>query len=155
MLMMMLLSAMTVAQGDDWEPILPAPPATTSDECPKAFALVPGEPPPLGLVGEDGLVVCRATALPDSWAAHMLLIKAWANQTAPRYRALDLENQALQLELTWNKDRVQQLEDFAAKPTPWLQRPTTQRWAGRLETTVVFIVAAAIVINADLMKVNR
>jgi hypothetical protein len=132
------------AAADDgaFSPELPAPARPLADECPEAVDLVPGQPLPAGLLDAQGRVRCRATVVPTSDLADLLLVDAWAHQAQPRLALA-------QLDLGWEQARRAELEAALNRPIPWTQRPETQRWAGRIETVVTFAVVGGLYALAD------
>lgn len=119
--------------GDSFAWKLPRPVSPVRVECEDPVDLVVGQPLPDGLLDEQGLVRCYATVVPTSTLAHLLLVDAWAGQAWPR-------GARLQLELDWERERVEQL----SAPLPLIQRPAMQRNLGRIETFVILGLALGV-----------
>jgi uncharacterized protein (DUF2164 family) len=50
-----------------------------------------------------------------------------------------IEVTKLNMEIDWYKEKLEQ----ANQPVPWVEKPTTQRWLGRIETIVVVGIVTA------------
>lgn len=122
------------------------------DECPHAVDLVPGRPMPVGLVGADGIVLCRATVVPTSELAYLLDRDTWADQVLPRFRLLDLDLERAELVSRWERERANRLQALLDKPTPFLHRPGTQRLIGAVEALAVTVVVGAILANTGALR---
>ena len=55
------------------------------------------------------------------------------------YKIANIEISSLEMQRDWYKNR---LED-QLKPKPWIDRPSTQRWLGRIETIVIVGIVTA------------
>lgn len=123
-------------------PSLGAPPVSVlspvAGECPQALALTPGEPPPPGLIGADGLVRCAAIAVPTSEGLTAL---ARADAYLQIVEERPLVERAWRRELAYWHGTTLDLR----KPPPIWARPTTQRWIGRAEAYGTVVLAALLV----------
>jgi len=126
------------ALGSDVPITRPEAPKASAGQCGKNIALTKGKSVPLILAstGPRPALTCSAVAVPLSDYADLLATEQWANAVAARYK---LDTTLLETELDWYK---KQLEE-ESKPPPFLERPGTQRWFGRLETLVTVGVVAA------------
>ena len=79
---------------------------------------------------------CSAVAVPLSDYADLLSTEAWSKNLSARYK---IDTAELTRERDWYKDRL----DLELKPKPWLERPGTQRWLGRIETIVIVGIVTA------------
>lgn len=143
--MIALLATIATAQEFSWS--VPEIPQPVANECPAAVDLVVGQPLPAGLVDSQGRVTCYATVVPTSDLAGLLLTESWALQARPR-------GERLELELDWEQERYRRLVDEFEKPTPWLQRPGTQRTLGRVETVAVMALAVGLYAVLDSQVVR-
>ena len=136
--MIAALLAVSLAVASDLE--RPKDPTPTKNECPKAYALRPGQPPPAELVDETtGLVKCGAVAEPTSRLAYLLAVEKHRD-ALERLWVLDVE--MLKTERNFYRDRYLD----AASP-PWYRTPAANRWAGRLETLVAVAVVGVLTSN--------
>ena len=122
------------AMGED---LLPRPktPAPVSGQCDRNLPISEGRPLPRGLLLPSGSASCSAVAVPLSDYADLLATEKWGESVAAQYR---LDVTQLKQERDWYKAKLQE----ELKPTPWLERPSTQRWLGRLETLATVGVVA-------------
>jgi hypothetical protein len=74
-------------------------------------------------------------AVPLSQFADLLQTEKWAKAVASQYT---IQTSALEMERDWYKTKLEE----ESKPVPFLERPGTQRWFGRLETLVTVGVVA-------------
>ena len=118
-----------------WAPPEAASPADV--DCPRFLTLETGKPPPAGLI-VDGLLTCDATVVPPTDLEYLLRVEAWAQMAAPRGRLLSLD-------VTWERERADRYKVALEKPPPFIESPTVQRWAGRLETLAVLTLAVVAV----------
>ena len=107
----------------------PPQPVTSVDECTQSTALVLGQPVPAELLA-DGVLKCSAVAEPTSSLTYLLAIERYST-AADELHASQLMR--LQLERDWYKAKAQ----LELQPQPWIERPGTQRWLGRLEMLAV------------------
>lgn len=127
--------AVSLAVASDLE--RPKEPTPTQDECPEAYALRPGQPPPAALVDKTtGLVKCGAVAEPTSRLAYLLAVEKHRD-ALERLAALDVK----MLETERDFYRARYLD--AASP-PWYRTPAANRWAGRLETLAAVAVVGVL-----------
>jgi hypothetical protein len=135
----MLLSLIITgpAFGGDVPIKRPEPPAPVAGQCAKNFALTKGKPLPTALVYQPSnpLLACSAVAVPLSDYADLLATESWAKAVASQY---ELDTKLMEAELDWYKKQL----DQQLQPPPFLERPATQRWMGRLETLVTVAVVA-------------
>jgi|TARA_R100000084_G_scaffold34142_1_gene13497 hypothetical protein len=117
-------------------PAKPSPPDIIPGQCAKVFPINKGQPLPVELSIDLSSASCSAVAVPLSDYADLLSLEKWGNST---YKISSIEISQLQMERDWYKN---QLND-ALKPKPWLERPATQRWLGRIETIVIVGVVTA------------
>jgi hypothetical protein len=75
-------------------------------------------------------------AVPLSQFSDLLQTEVWGKSVAQQYK---VDTAALEMERDWYKAKLEK----ELEPTPWLERPSTQRWFGRLETLVTVGVVAA------------
>ena len=99
-------------------PERPEPPKSIAGQCSKNFALTKGRP------------------LPAELSADLLATEKWGLAT---YKIASIEIASIEMERDWYKNRL----EGELKPKPWLDRPSTQRWLGRIETMVVVGIVTA------------
>ena len=126
------LACSTPAQALEPLTIRPDVPPAVPGQCAQNYALNKGKLFPQKLVGVANPAVssCSAVVVPLSDYADLLATERWAEAVKARY---ELDTSMLQTELTWTKARLEQ----ELKPPPWMDRPSTQRWFGRVETIVI------------------
>lgn len=132
--------ALANPEGFAWAP--PRRPEASPVDCPRAYDLVPGRPVPPDLLDEDSLVRCAAVVVPPPDAAHLLLYGAWSEQAVSRGLRGELR-------LSVAQERVEALRAELDEPTPWSQRPATQRTLGRVEMVVAVALVGALIIGLD------
>ena len=114
----------------------PKAPDPVKGECLKVLPITYQKPLPLILVDDSGVAKCSAVAVPLSQFSDLLQTEKWGVSIESQFK---IETSKLEMERDWYK---QQLDD-ALKPKPWLERPGTQRWLGRIETIVIVGVVTA------------
>ena len=126
----------------------PAESAPIPTQCARSVALRTGQPIPMGVIDEEGRVICDAVAVPTSTLGDLLILEewvetqiAWGDAVEARYR---LDTASLHRELTWTYGRIKLLE----QPPPFWDRPSVQRTIGRLETLATVASVGAIVVYA-------
>ena len=118
------------------EPIKrPETPKSVAGECLKVYSLTRGQPLPSPLLSPSGKAHCSSVAVPLSQFSDLLQTEVWAKSVAQQYK---VDTAALEMERDWYKRKLEQ----ELKPVPFLERPSTQRWFGRLETLVTVGVVA-------------
>lgn len=132
------VSLAAMAADFDWQ--IPDHPDRVPGECAQAVDLVPGQPLPDGLLDERGRIACRATVVPTSQLAELLLVDAWARQAAPRGRLLLTEHE-------WQEARYAALLDTRDRNTR-----KGQRTLGRVEGAlgVALLVGLYVAVDAAL-----
>ena len=128
-----LLSTLAFAADPPMRPELPQP---VVGQCDKNYGLTKGQPLPSTLVGESGSAACSAVVVPLSNYADLLATEEWAKLLAKRYQIDTVE---LERETDWYKAKLEE----ANQPVSWMDKPSTQRWFGRIETIVVVGVVTA------------
>ena len=122
-----LLSTLAFAADPPMRPELPSP---VVGQCDKNYGLNKGPPLPSTLVDESGSATCSAVVVPLSDYADLLATEEWAKLLAKRYQIDTVE---LERETDWYKTKLEE----ANQPVPWMEKPSTQRWLGRMETILV------------------
>ena len=119
------------------EPIArPEPPKEVAGECKKVYSITRGQPLSAALLPPSGGASCSAVAVPLSQFADLLATEKWGTSVAQQYK---VDIAALEMERDWYKAKLEK----ELEPVPFLERPGTQRWFGRLETLVTVGVVAA------------
>ncbi len=132
---MILLCLIGVALGSP-VPQRPPPPDKVVGECSSNIPISQGQLLPDGIASSSVQAHCSAVAVPLSQYADLLNTEQWAVALNKRYH-LDVAN--LKYEVQWYKDKLNQ----ETKQKPFLERASTQRWLGRIETLVVVGVVTA------------
>ena len=114
----------------------PDAPDPVKGECLKVLPINEHKPLPTALFENTGIAKCSAVAVPLSQFSDLLQTEKWGVALQSQYR---IETSRLEMERDWYKE---QLND-ALKPKPWLERPGTQRWLGRIETIVIVGIVTA------------
>tara|TARA_R100000008_G_scaffold79368_1_gene60993 strand:- start:1186 stop:1626 length:441 start_codon:yes stop_codon:yes gene_type:complete len=119
------------------EPIKrPEAPKPVAGECSKVYSINRGQPLPSPLLSPSGKANCSSVAVPLSQFSDLLQTEVWAKSVAQQYK---VDTAALEMERDWYKAKLEK----ELEPTPFLERPATQRWFGRIETLVTVGVVAA------------
>mgnify|MGYP003638950047 CR=1 FL=1 len=100
----------------------PATPEPVKGECFKVVPINKGKPLSPVILDTDGIAKCSALAVPLSQFSDLLQTEQW-----------------LDMEIDWYKTKLEQ----ANQPVPWVEKPATQRWLGRIETIVVVGIVTA------------
>ena len=127
-----LLSSLALADL----PERPDAPDPIAGQCAKNIALNKGRPLPAELSVDVSFTYCSAVAVPLSEYADLLATEKWG---VSAYKIANIEISSLEMQRDWYKNR---LED-QLKPKPWIDRPSTQRWLGRIETIVIVGIVTA------------
>ena len=77
-----------------------------------------------------------ALAVPLSQFSDLLQTEQWGVAIQSQYK---IETARLDMEIDWYKTKLEQ----ANQPVPWVEKPATQRWLGRIETIVVVGIVTA------------
>ena len=113
----------------------PGPATPVDGECAKVYPIRLGQPLPEALSTSSRLMLCSAVAVPLSDYADLLATEEWAKAVAAQYA---IDTGALEADIEWYTAKLEE----ESKPPPFLERPGTQRWFGRLETLVTVGVVA-------------
>jgi len=117
-------------------PQRPKPPAEVVGECEKVLAVDKGRPLPELFRISPSSSPCSGLVVPLSDYADLLNTESWAEAIDAQYR---LDISAIKMERDWYKTKLEQ----ANLPEPWIERPVTQRWVGRIETLIVVGIVTA------------
>jgi len=119
-------------------PERPAPPEKVQGECRVNYPISQGRLLPEGLAISSVQASCSAIAVPLSEYADLLATEQWSIALNKRYR---IDTLLLEKDIDWYKNRLAE----ETKQKPFLERSSTQRWLGRIETLIVVgIVSASI-----------
>lgn len=130
----MILLLLGVALAADPIP-RPAPPEKVVGECDSVLSISRGTALPGSLLSPSGSAKCSAVAVPLSDFQDMLATEKWGEANYKKYL---VDVAALEMERDWYKSKLEE----ETKPKPFLERPGTQRWFGRIETLVTVGVVA-------------
>ncbi len=108
----------------------PATPNPVDGECYKVLPINKGKALPQVIVEPPGVAKCSAVAVPLSQFSDLLQTEQWGVAIQSQYK---IETSMLQMEIDWYKTKLNE----EMQPQPWMERPATQRWFGRIETIVV------------------
>ncbi len=114
----------------------PSPGQPAPGDCDRAVPVRIGDPIPSGVAGADGLAVCTGVILPPSQLAYLLKLEAYV-KASERMHMLDVD--LLKQERNYYRDQL----TIATRPPIWYERPSVQRWAGRVETLIAVGLAAS------------
>jgi len=127
--MMMILLFLGMALASD--PIeRPATPDPVDGECYKVLPINKGKALPQVIVEPPGVAKCSAVAVPLSQFSDLLQTEQWGVAIQSQYK---IETSMLQMEIDWYKTKLNE----EMQPQPWMERPATQRWFGRIETVLI------------------
>jgi len=107
-----------------------------SGECVQAIPVRIGDPLPSLVAGADGQAKCTGIVLPPSQLAYLLKLEAYV-KAAERMHMLDVD--LLKQERDFYKEQL----TIATQAPIWYEKPTVQRWAGRVETLIAVGLAAS------------
>ena len=114
----------------------PAQPEAVEGECAKVYPISRGQPFPIQIAESTaGTASCGAVVVPLSDYADLLKLEKWGTALEKQYR---IDVAELESDRDWYKAKLEE----ETKPPPFLERPGTQRWFGRLETLVTVGVVA-------------
>tara|TARA_R110000822_G_scaffold8575_12_gene33685 strand:+ start:4180 stop:4623 length:444 start_codon:yes stop_codon:yes gene_type:complete len=125
-----------VALGVPPLPERPAPPDRVPGECDTNYPISLGRSLPDGLATPSVLANCSAVAVPLSEYADLLGTERWSIAIEKRYK---LDTFVLKNERDWYKNRLEE----ELLPKSFVERPSTQRWLGRIEMIVVVGIVTA------------
>ena len=131
-----MLSSAVHAEDKYSLPLRPEVPTPVMGECEKVFAIDEGRPLPELFRISPSSSPCSGLVVPLSDYADLLGTEKWAKAINAQYK---IDISALKMERNWYKDKL----DAELKPEPWMERPETQRWFGRIETIVVVGIVTA------------
>ena len=114
----------------------PETPKPVDGECSRVYPINRGQPFPTPVVCPSGNAGCSAVAVPLSQFSDLLQTEEWGKAVYQQYK---INVAALEMERDWYKQKL----DAELKPKPWIERPATQRWLGRIETIVVVGIVTA------------
>mgnify|MGYP003625615533 CR=1 FL=1 len=114
----------------------PFPIAKSKFQCIKSFGITKGVTVPSEVAQPSGIARCSGVLVPISEFADLLATERWAVSLEMQYK---LDVSELERERDWYKKKL----DFETKPKPFWERPSSQRWLGRLETIVVVGIVTA------------
>ena len=132
--MIHLLVLISVALAADPIP-RPVPPEKVVGECSRAIPISRGTALPGTLLSPSGSAKCSAVAVPLSNFQDLLATEKWGEANYKKYL---IDVAALEMERDWYKNKLEE----ETKPKPFLERSSTQRWFGRIETLVTVGVVA-------------
>jgi len=113
----------------------PEPATPVDGECAKVYPIRIGQPLPVALSPTSVSMRCSAVAVPLSDYTDLLATEEWAKAISAQYA---IDTGALEADIAWYTAKLEK----EMKPPPFLERPGTQRWFGRLETLVTVGVVA-------------
>tara|TARA_R110000824_G_scaffold385420_2_gene579681 strand:- start:270 stop:716 length:447 start_codon:yes stop_codon:yes gene_type:complete len=114
----------------------PATPDPVKGECFKVVPINKGKLLSPVIIDTDGIAKCSALAVPLSQFSDLLQTEQWGVAIQSQYK---IETARLDMEIDWYKTKLEQ----ANQPVPWVEKPATQRWLGRIETIVVVGIVTA------------
>ena len=106
------------------------------DECFKVIPLNKGQSISPIIIDDSMKAKCSAVVVPLSQFADLLQTEQWGVAIQSLYK---IETTRLDMEIDWYKSKLEQEN----KPTPWVEKPATQRWLGRIETIVIVGIVTA------------
>ena len=131
-MILLILLMLSPAQAEDKYdlPLRPEAPAAVLGECSKVFSIDEGRPLPELFRISPSSSPCSGLVVPLSDYADLLNTEKWAKVISAQH-TLDISD--LQMQVDWYKERLL----IESAPPPWMEKPATQRWFGRIETIVI------------------
>ena len=114
----------------------PDAPKAVDGECAKVYPINRGQPLQPPVVSPSGNAGCSAVVVPLSQFSDLLQTEEWGKSVAQQYT---IRTAALEMERDWYKEKL----DAELQPKPWIERPDTQRWLGRIETILIVGIVSA------------
>jgi len=114
----------------------PAVPDPVDGECLKVVPINQNQTISPIITNPDGILKCSAVAVPLSQFSDLLQTEKWGVAIQSQYK---IEVARLDMEIDWYKHKLEQ----ANQPVPWMEKPSTQRWLGRIETIVIVGIVTA------------
>ena len=115
----------------------PDAPKPVDGQCRKTYPIREGQPfPPSLLSSSPSIASCSGLVVPLSDYADLLATEEWGKSLEKQFR---LEVSVLEMELDWYKKRL----EIKTAPKPWTEKPSTQRWLGRIETIIIVGIVTA------------
>ena len=108
----------------------PATPTPVDGECYKMIPINKGKAVSQVIVDTSGVAKCSAVVVPLSQFSDLLQTEQWGVAIQSQYK---IETSMLQMEIDWYKTKLNE----EMQPQPWMERPATQRWFGRIETVLI------------------
>lgn len=108
------------------------------NDCAQAIPVRAGQPFPSLATGANGQAKCSGVLLPPAQLAYLLKLEEYV-EAVERMHMLDID--LLKQERNVLKNQLA----IANEPIPWHERPSTQRWVGRIETLVAVGLAASMI----------
>ena len=129
----LLFLGMAFASDPIDRPVAPDP---VDGECLKVVPINKNQAIPSIILSSNALAKCSAVAVPLSQFSDLLQTEKWGVAIQSQYK---IETARLDMEIDWYKNKLQQ----ANQPVPWMEKPSTQRWLGRIETIVIVGIVTA------------
>tara|TARA_R110000796_G_scaffold94042_1_gene198744 strand:+ start:481 stop:924 length:444 start_codon:yes stop_codon:yes gene_type:complete len=133
MMTILLFLGMALASDPIERPSISKP---VDGECYKVLPINKGKALPQVILDTPGVAKCSAVAVPLSQFSDLLQTEQWGVAVQSQYK---IETSMLQMEIDWYKKKLVE----SNQPVPWLEKPATQRWLGRIETIVVVGIVTA------------
>tara|TARA_R100000008_G_scaffold30427_1_gene16936 strand:- start:2864 stop:3319 length:456 start_codon:yes stop_codon:yes gene_type:complete len=136
--MILFLASMLLAQADEPKytlPPRPNVPEKVDGQCERTIPVTRGRPLPESFRISPSSSPCSGVVVPLSDYADLLATEEWAKAVNAQYK-IDIAE--LQTNIEWHKYMLEE----ATKPIPWMEKPSTQRWFGRIETLAVVVVVS-------------
>ena len=133
MMTILLFLGMAFASDPNDRPAVPDP---VDGECSKVVSINKNQTVSPIILSSNDLAKCSAVAVPLSQFSDLLQTEKWGVAIQSQYR---IETARLDMEIHWYKTKLEQ----ANQPVPWLEKPSTQRWLGRIETIVIVGIVTA------------
>jgi len=129
----LLFLGMAFASDPIDRPVAPDP---VDGECVKVVSINKNQTISTIITNSDGIAKCSAVAVPLSQFSDLLQTEKWGVAIQSQYK---IEVARLDMEIDWYKNKLEQ----ADQPVPWIEKSSTQRWLGRIETIVIVGIVTA------------
>ena len=136
MIPLLLSLSLGLAHADSL--VAPTQGESAPNDCTEAIPVRTGRPLPSLVAGADGQAVCTGVILPPAQLAYLLKLEAYV-KASEKMHMLDID--LLKQERNFYRDQLA----IATRSPVWYEKPSVQRWAGRLETLVAVGLAASVV----------
>ena len=132
----MIALLLTLATGWAGDLTPPTVKPLSPGDCAQSTPVQAGRVVPPSVYSLDGTALCTGIIMPPNQVAYLLQLEEY-HQATERLHILDVD--LLKMERNFYRDRLA----TELEPKPWYERPSAQRWWGRLEVLAVVGIVTA------------